>query len=171
MIKICNLKKYFGETPVLNDVQLEIEQGETMVIIGPSGCGKSVLLKNIIGILLPATPFSLMMNEYANARYMIDIGIPIAIATDLNPNCWVENMQFIIQLACLKMKMTPAEAITASTFNAACTLGLNDFIGSLEVGKRADLIILDCPNYMFIPYHLGINLVDIVIKNGKIINF
>ena len=132
---------------------------------------KSMAEKNIIGILLPATPFSLMMNDYANARYMIDNGIPVAIATDLNPNCWVENMQFIIQLACLNMKMTPAEAVTASTYNAACAIGLNDHIGSLEIGKQADIVILDCPNYMFIPYHIGINLVDKVIKKGKIINF
>jgi imidazolonepropionase len=127
--------------------------------------------KGIIGVLLPATPFSLMMNEYANARNMIDIGIPISIATDLNPNCWTESMQFIIQLACLKMKMTPAEAITAATYNGACAIGLNDRIGSLEIGKKADVIILDCPNYIFIPYHFGINLVDKIIKNGKIINF
>ena len=127
--------------------------------------------KGIIGVLLPATPFSLMMNEYANARNMIDTGIPVAIATDLNPNCWTESMQFIIQLACLNMKMTPAEAITAATYNAACAIDLNNHIGSLEIGKQADLVILDCPNYMFIPYHYGINLVDRVIKNGKIINF
>ena len=127
--------------------------------------------KGIIGVLLPATPFSLMMNEYANARNMIDTGIPVAIATDLNPNCWTESMQFIIQLACLNMKMTPAEAITAATYNAACAIDLNNHIGSLEIGKQADIVILDCPNYMFIPYHYGINLVDRVIKNGKIINF
>lgn len=127
--------------------------------------------KGIIGVLLPATPFSLMMNEYANARNMIDTGIPVAIATDLNPNCWTESMQFIIQLACLNMKMTPAEAITAATYNAACAIDLNNHIGSLEIGKQADIVILDCPNYMFIPYHYGINLVDRVIKKGKIINF
>jgi len=127
--------------------------------------------KGIIGVLLPATPFSLMMNEYANARNMIDTGIPVAIATDLNPNCWTESMQFIIQLACLNMKMTPAEAITAATYNAACAIDLNNHIGSLEIGKQADIVILDCPNYKFIPYHYGINLVDRVIKNGKIINF
>jgi len=91
------------------------------------------------------------------------------LATDLNPNCWVENMQFIIQLACLNMKMTPAEAVTASTFNAACSIGLNDNIGSLEKGKQADIIVLDCPNHMFLPYHYGINLVETVIKKGCII--
>lgn len=125
--------------------------------------------KGIIGVLLPATPFSLMMKEYANARYMIDNGIPVAIASDLNPNCWTENMQFIIQLACLNMNMTPAEAITAATFNASCAIDENTRIGSLEIGKQADIIVLDCPNYLYIPYHFGINLVDIVIKKGKII--
>ena len=78
-------------------------------------------------------------------------------------------MQFIIQLACFNMKMTPAEAITASTFNAACAIGLNNKIGSIEKGKQADIIILDCPNYNFIPYHFGVNLVETVIKKGKIV--
>jgi imidazolonepropionase len=126
--------------------------------------------KGVIGVLLPGTPFSLMMNNYAQARKIIEIGVPVAIATDLNPNCWIENMQFIIQLACFKMNMTPAEAITASTFNAACSIGMNSKIGSLEKGKQADLIILDCPNNKFLPYHYGINLVKTVIKKGKIVH-
>jgi imidazolonepropionase len=125
--------------------------------------------KNVIGVLLPATPFSLMQKNYAPARKMIELGIPIALATDLNPNCWNENMQFIIQLACLKMKMTPAEAITASTFNAACAIGLDNKIGSIEKNKQADIIILDCPSYKFIPYHFGVNLVETVFKKGKIV--
>ena len=127
---------------------------------------KQMVKKGVIGVLLPGTPFSLLMKNYAPARKMIDLGIPIALATDLNPNCWIENMQFIIQLACLNMKMTPAEAITAATFNAACAIGLNDKIGSLEKGKQADVIILDIPNHKFLPYHYGINLVKTVIKNG-----
>jgi imidazolonepropionase len=125
--------------------------------------------KGVIGVLLPATPFTLMQKNFAPARKMINFGVPIALATDLNPNCWTENMQFIIQLACMTMKITPAEAITAATFNAACAIDMNDKIGSLEIGKQADIIVLNCPNYMFIPYHFGINLVDTVIKNGKII--
>lgn len=130
---------------------------------------KKMAEKNVIGVLLPATPFSLMQKKYAPARKMIDLGVPVALATDLNPNCWNENMQFIIQLACIKMKMTPAEAITASTFNAACAIGLNNKIGGIEKGKQADIIILDCPSYKFIPYHFGINLVETVIKKGKIV--
>jgi len=100
---------------------------------------------------------------------MVDMGIPIALATDLNPNCWTENMQFIIQLACLNMKLTAAEAICAATFNAACAIGINDKVGSIEKGKQADILILDCPNHKHIPYHFGINLVDSVIKKGKIV--
>lgn len=125
--------------------------------------------KGVIGVMLPGTPFSLMQDNYAPARKMIDSGVPIALATDLNPNCWVENMQFMIQLGCFNMKMTPAEAVTATTFNSACAIGVNDTVGSLEKGKKADVIILDCPNHKSIPYHFGVNLVETVIKNGKII--
>lgn len=125
--------------------------------------------KGVIGALLPGTPFSLMQDKYAPARKMIDLDVPVALATDLNPNCWTENMQFVIQLACLKMKMTPAEAITAATYNAACAIGKNDIIGSLEKGKQADIIILECPNHNFLPYHYGVNLVKTVIKKGNII--
>lgn len=127
---------------------------------------KQMAKKGVIGVLLPGTPFSLMMKDYAPARKIIDFGIPVALATDLNPNCWIENMQFIIQLACLNMKMTPAEAITAATFNAACAIGMNDIISSLEKGKQADILILDIPNHKFLPYHYGVNLVETVIKKG-----
>jgi len=125
--------------------------------------------QGVIGVLLPGTPFSLMQKTYAKARQMIDLGIPLALATDLNPNCWTESMQFIIQLACLQMKMTPAEAVTAATFNAACAIQRNDQVGSLEHGKQADLVILNCHNHQCIPYHFGINLVSTVIKQGKMI--
>jgi imidazolonepropionase len=127
---------------------------------------KKMAKKGVIGVMLPGTPFSLMMKDYANARKMFDYGVPLALATDLNPNCWIENMQLIIQLACLNMKMTPAEAICASTFNAACSIGMNDKIGSIEKGKQADIIILDIPNFKFLPYHYGINLIETVIKKG-----
>jgi len=125
--------------------------------------------KGIIGVLLPGTPFCLMMKDYAPARKIIDFGVPVALATDLNPNCWIENMQFIIQLACLNMRMTPAEAICAATFNASCSIGLNNAVGSLEKGKTADIIILNIPNHKFLPYHYGINLVETVIKKGIIV--
>ncbi len=124
---------------------------------------------HVTGVLLPGTPFCMMMRTYASARKIIDLGVPVALGTDLNPNCWTENMQLIIQLACLNMKMTPAEAITASTFNAACAIGLQDKVGSLEIGKQADLLILDCPTHQFLPYHFGVNLVQTVIKKGHVL--
>jgi len=130
---------------------------------------KEMARAGVIGVLLPGTPFSLMMQKYADAKKIIGLGVPAALATDLNPNCWTENMQFIIQLACFNMKMTPAEAITASTFNAACAIKMNDKIGSLEKGKQADVIILDCPTYRVIPYHFGVNLVETVIKKGCVV--
>jgi imidazolonepropionase len=130
---------------------------------------RAMAQKHVIGVLLPGTPFSSMMPYYAPARKILQSGVPVALATDLNPNCWTENMQFIIQLACLKMQMTPAEAITASTFNAACAIGMQDSIGSLEKEKQADLLILDCPNHLFLPYHFGGNLVETVIKRGLVL--
>lgn len=122
---------------------------------------------NVIGVLLPATPFSLMMNKYAPAQTMIQLGVPIALATDLNPNCYTENMQFIIQLACFTMKLTPQEAITAATYNAACAINKQNLVGSIEQGKQADIIVLNCENHQQLPYHFGVNLVSTVIKKGK----
>ncbi|MFX1500612.1 MAG: imidazolonepropionase [Promethearchaeota archaeon] len=123
----------------------------------------------VIATLLPATPFCLMLDEYAPARKMIELGIPIAIATDLNPNCWTESMQMVIALACYHMKLSPAEALTASTINSACAIQRQDEIGSLEIGKKADLIVFDVPKHEFLPYHFGVNLATKVIKNGKIV--
>ena len=130
---------------------------------------KAMVEADVIATLLPGTPFCLMSNEYAPARKMIDLGIPIALATDLNPNCWTESMQMIIALACYNMRLSPAEALTASTINSACALQRQDEIGSLEVGKKADLIMFDVPNHNFLPYQFGVNLVSKVVKNGKVV--
>ena len=130
---------------------------------------KAMVEADVIATLLPGTPFCLMSNEYAPARKMIDLGIPIALATDLNPNCWTESMQMIIALACYNMRLSPAEALTASTINSACALQRQDEIGSLEIGKKADLIMFDVPNHNFLPYQFGVNLVSIVVKNGKVV--
>jgi imidazolonepropionase len=131
---------------------------------------KEMAKKGVIATLLPGTPFCLMLKNYAPARKMIDFGIPVALATDFNPNCWTESMQMIIALACYNMKMSPAEALSASTINGACALQRQEQIGSLEVGKKADIIIFDVPNYLFLGYRFGVNLVSTVIKNGHEIN-
>lgn len=123
----------------------------------------------VIGVMVPGTPFALMQTEYPRVRDMIYAGVPIALATDLNPNCYTESMQFMISLACYNMKMLPSEVIVASTINSAHAINRADSVGSLEVGKKADIIILDCPNHMHIPYRFGGNLVETVIKDGKVL--
>ncbi len=125
----------------------------------------------VIPILLPATTFSLGSSTYAPARKMIDAGLPVALSTDFNPgSCNCDSQQFVTSLACLQMHMLPAEAINGVTINAAFSLELGEKIGSLEEGKQADVIILDIPDYQYLPYHLGSNTVEKVIKKGKTIH-
>ncbi len=132
---------------------------------------KALAKKGVIATLLPATIFSLGLKSYANARKMIELNTPVALATDFNPgSCNCDNMQFVISLACLQMKMTPAEAIVASTINAAHSIGMADRVGSLEVGKYADILITDMPSYQYLPYHFGSNNIIKVYKKGELIH-
>jgi imidazolonepropionase len=122
-----------------------------------------------IGVLLPATAFSLR-EPFAPARKMIDAGVPIALATDFNPgSCYTCSIPLIIALAALSMNMSPAEIIIALTANAAVAVGAENRIGSIEPGKQADLIILEEPSHTFLPYRVGMNLVETVIKKGNIV--
>ena len=131
---------------------------------------RSMKKAGVIGVLLPGACFGLGMKDYPPARKMIDEELPVALATDFNPgSSMTESMPIILSLACLMMRMTPAEAITASTINSACAVDKAKEVGSIEVGKKADLVIWNVQNYKEIPYHYGVNLVDQVIKNGKII--
>ena len=123
----------------------------------------------VVATLLPAAPLTLMMDQYADARNMISEGLAVALGSDLSPSCWLENHQLVIELACYKMKMTPAEALTAATINAAHSIRKADEIGSLEAGKRADILILNASDFRFLGYRLGTNLVGSVIKNGRIV--
>jgi imidazolonepropionase len=120
-----------------------------------------------IAILLPATSFCLN-TDYVNAKFMLENNVPIALATDFNPGCLCCAMQFVLNLACYKLKMTPEEAITASTINSVYAIDMGNEIGSLEIGKKADILIIGVPNHKFIPQCLGGNVVEKVIKNGKI---
>lgn len=124
---------------------------------------------DVVGVLLPGTSFSTNIG-YADARRMIDLGLPVALATDFNPNCWTESMQFMISLACYKMRMLPTEAVVASTINAAHAIGKARDVGSLEIGKQGDVIILDIENHEQIPYRFASNHVDTVIKRGDIVH-
>jgi imidazolonepropionase len=122
-----------------------------------------------IATLLPATAFSLD-TEYADARKMIGMGLPVALATDFNPNCANESMFFTIALACYKMKMQPREALSAVTINAAHALDRGQTHGSIEVGKTADILILDCPNPEYLTWRFGANLIHTVISNGQVVH-
>ncbi|MEZ4669655.1 MAG: imidazolonepropionase [Anaerolineae bacterium] len=125
---------------------------------------------NTVGVIMPAVNFHLGSTHFADARSMIDAGAAIALATDLNPGsapCY--SMPLVMALACRYQKVLPAEAMNASTINAAHALGLGDSIGSLEAGKQADILILDAPDYRHLMYQLGGNLVETVIKRGVII--
>ncbi|MDP2806900.1 MAG: imidazolonepropionase [bacterium] len=139
-------------------------------LLYPSQTGLELMKQaGTIAVLLPGTSLTIKKN-YAPARRMIEMGIPVALATDHNPgSCTIENMPFIIGLACLYLGLTPAEAICAATYNAACALNRGDRIGSIETGKQADILIMDIPNYRYIPYHYGVNYVKTVIKQGKIV--
>jgi imidazolonepropionase len=130
---------------------------------------KAMAEKGVIAVLLPAAALSLMGGRYADARKMIDYGVPVALGTDFNPSCWIENQQLVVAFACFFMRMTPAEAITAATINAAHAIGKAHEVGSLEVGKKADIIVLNVPNHVFLGYRFGVNLVDKVIKNGRLV--
>jgi len=124
----------------------------------------------VIAVLLPGTSFFLNSERYAPARMMIQEGVPVALATDFNPgSCMTESMPLIINLACLKLRLTPAEAIVAATINAAYAIGRGGEIGSLEKGRLADIVIWGFPSYRVLPYHFGVNLAETVIKAGEIV--
>ncbi|HYK73325.1 MAG TPA: imidazolonepropionase, partial [Pseudoneobacillus sp.] len=130
---------------------------------------KAMAEKGVIGVLLPGTAFFLM-TEAANGRKMIDLGLPVAISTDCNPGSSpTVSTPLIMNLACLHMGLTPAEVITAVTINAAHAINRSDEIGSLEVGKKADVLIANVTNFMQLQYHFGMNHTDTVIKNGKVV--
>ncbi|HEV7767591.1 MAG TPA: imidazolonepropionase [Thermoanaerobaculia bacterium] len=120
-----------------------------------------------IANLLPATSFFLMSQRYAPARALIDQGAMVSLSTDCNPGTsMTESMQIVMQLATLQMKMTVEESLTAATLNGAHSLRLAEETGSIEVGKRADFVLLDAPSYLHLVYHFGVNLVVGVYRDG-----
>lgn len=121
----------------------------------------------VVANLLPATAYSLR-KPYARARFMIANDLPVALATDCNPgSSYTESMPFVIGLAVLNMMMTPAEALVGATLNAAYAIGLAEKVGSLDIGKQADFLILDGETPTIIAYHAGVSPVVDVYKNGR----
>lgn len=125
--------------------------------------------REVVGTLLPGVSFFLG-HSYAPARKLIEAGVPVALATDFNPgSCMCYSMPLMMTIACTHMGMTPEEAITASTLNAAAAVSRSHELGSIEIGKRGDLILLDIPNYRFLPYHFGVNHVSKTIIQGTVL--
>ncbi|HEX2711479.1 MAG TPA: imidazolonepropionase [Candidatus Acidoferrales bacterium] len=131
---------------------------------------RALAASKVVATLLPGCCFHLGLERYAPARSLIQAGAIVALATDFNPGTSpTPNMQAVLSLACAQMRMTPAEAIAAATINAAYSLGRHDRVGSLEVGKYADLTVFDVADYREIPYYFGVNHCWLTLKRGEII--
>ena len=126
---------------------------------------------SVVATMLPGVSFFLN-HGFAPARGLIDSGVSVAIATDFNPgSCMSFSMPMMMTIACTHMKMTPEEALTAATLNGAAALNMSPTVGSIEVGKNADLLIANIPDYRFLAYHFGTNHIWKTIKNGTILEF
>lgn len=136
----------------------------------PEHLDERLLKAKVVPVLLPGADFFLANIHYAPARRMIENGLPVAIATDFNPGtCMSESMQMMLTLACLQLKMTPKEALIAATLHSAMAIGVEKEVGSLEVNKKGDCIIWDAHSVAELPYHFGVNLVNKVVKAGKLV--
>ena len=141
---------------------------EHLIVCPPEGI-ESLAKGGVIACLLPATSFNLGAT-FAPARDMVNAGVPVAMATDFNPgSCPCLNLQFVINLGCLKYRLTPEEVLTAVTLNGAAVIDMADKVGSVEPGKQGDLVIWDAPDLDYICYRLGSNLVKSVIKCGEVV--
>jgi imidazolonepropionase len=168
------LKIHVDEFEPLGGTRLGVELGATSVdhvVTTPQAEIELLGRSSTIAVSLPGTPFGLAQRDYTPAKAILAAGGALALATDLNPGTtWNESMQLIIALACRYLKLTQAQALAAATINAACAIGRGGSIGSLELGKQADVLIMDVNDYRSIGYRYGSNLVRTVIKRGQIVN-
>ena len=141
---------------------------EHLIVVRRSGI-RSMAEGNVIACLLPATSFYLNA-EFALARAFIDEGVAVALGSDYNPgSCPSLNLQFVMNLACLKYRLTPEEMLTAVTLNASAAIGLSGITGSVEKGKQADLVFWNAEDLDYLAYRMGSNLVRAVVKKGKVV--
>lgn len=178
--RILNCGKAHGLVPKIHADEIDPIGGSQLaeeigaisaehLIVCPAEGIKSMAKGGTVACLLPATSLYLGA-AFAPAREMIDAGVPVAMASDFNPgSCPCLNMQLVMNLGCLRYRLTPQEALTAVTLNGAAAIGMAESIGSVEVGKKADLVIWEAQDLNYIFYRMGSNLVRSVVKNGTIV--
>lgn len=166
------LKLHADEIEAIGGAQLASQAGAVSAehLIATDAAGIQALAAGgVIADLLPQTSFYLD-KPYANARGMIEAGVPVAIASDFNPgSCPSYDLQFAMRLGLLKYKLKPEEILTAVTLNAACSIGLGNRLGTLEVGKQADLVIWDAEDLDLVLYRFGVNMAGTVVKKGEVL--
>lgn len=170
--KKLGLKMHADEIKSLGGAEIGVDLGARSVdhLGAISDIGISVLAtSNTAAVLLPGTTFFLGLEKYAPGRKLIDSGAIVAIATDFNPGSSpTTNLPLIMSIACTQMKLTPLEAWSAATINAAYAIGMEEKIGSITEGKQADFVVWNAENYREVPYFYGENMAEIVIKKGKV---
>ncbi len=150
--------------------ELGAASADHLVAVSDAGI-RAMAETGVLGVLLPGVSFFLMKDDFAPARKLIEQNVPVALATDCNPgSSHTLSLPFIVQLGIFHMRMTVEECLTAVTLHPACCLGLASEIGTVEVGKRADLAILDGPNLLHLAYRLGVNPVRTVVRDGRVVH-
>jgi imidazolonepropionase len=179
--RILRAGKELGLAPRLHAEQLTRRRATRLAVkLGAASCDhleqvnaadiRALAKSNTVATLLPGCDFHLGLKQYAPARALIDAGALVALATDYNPGTSPTlSMPMILSLACTQLRMTPAEALSAATINAASALRRDKRMGSLEVGKQADLAVFDVGDYREIPYYFGMNKCRMTLKRGQII--
>ncbi len=167
------LRLHSDEFKALGGTEMALQMGATTVdhllVTGPEDV-KRLGKSKTIAVLLPTTPFGLGVPNTAPAKALLEWGAAIALGTDCNPGtAWCESMQMVLALATRALGLTPAQAIAAATINGAYAVGLGEKTGSLEIGKQADLVIWDSPDYRHLGYRFGGNLVRAVVKRGQVV--
>jgi imidazolonepropionase len=169
------VKIHADEFTALGGVSLALELGAISVdhldVTTPEERAK-LAGSQTVGVVLPAVNFNLGSSHFADARALIDDGSALAVSTDINPgSAPCPSMQFVMAIACRYQRLLPSEALNAATINAAYAIGMGDKIGSLETGKQADMLIMNATDYRQVAYQFGGNLIETVVKRGRIVSF
>lgn len=167
------LKIHSDEFESLGGTRLAVELGATSADHLVATNDEEIALlgqSNTVAVSLPCTPFGLGHHHYSRAKDMLKAGVALAIATDCNPGtAWCESMQFAMALATRYLRLTPAQALVCATVNAAFAIGRGGEVGTLAVGKPADLVIWEIDDYRHLGYRFGGNLAKTVIKRGRVV--